>query len=328
MLLMNRPVCCVFKQIETRLPLLLVKYKSLLCESVGIIIMATLRSRCEHNIFVLWFLLLLPFFHTYSQPSKIGCLPYFHAWRGLSANLECRSESELCCTRLTENTGQKKSPKNLPSGLHNFVSCVFATKACIASPNKNLLNSNISPSTCLRNMVNFGWHLFTSLGHHSRFQWVSHLAFFTVATLLTGGQPNFARCLAISCAGTLHIFGGSCPLTEFFPSAKFTLHTSKSCILLHWQRYCTALQQLASNFAAWYKEWNYGTLADGATYIRLGGHHIGHRPTFYLLWPPYGIGQAIFSSCGFFFVFFLFFPRLFSAVTASVVTYTPIVWAR
>ena len=27
----------------------------------------------------------------------------------------------------------------------------------------------------------------------------------------------------------------------------------------------------------WYKEWNYGTFADGATYIRQGGH----RPTFY-----------------------------------------------
>jgi len=33
-------------------------------------------------------------------------------------------------------------------------------------------------------------------------------------------------------------------------------------------------------FAAWYKEWNYGTFAEGATYIRLGGHHVGHRPTF------------------------------------------------
>ena len=33
------------------------------------------------------------------------------------------------------------------------------------------------------------------------------------------------------------------------------------------------------NFAAWYKKWNYGTFAEGATYIRLGGHHVGHRPT-------------------------------------------------
>jgi len=31
-------------------------------------------------------------------------------------------------------------------------------------------------------------------------------------------------------------------------------------------------------FAASHKEWNYGTFADGATYMRLGGHHVGHRP--------------------------------------------------
>jgi len=34
-----------------------------------------------------------------------------------------------------------------------------------------------------------------------------------------------------------------------------------------------------------------------------------------LLWPPYVTGQAIiFSSCGFFFLSFSFFPRLISAV--------------
>jgi len=32
--------------------------------------------------------------------------------------------------------------------------------------------------------------------------------------------------------------------------------------------------------AAWYKEWNKGTAIEGATYIRKGGHHVGHRPTF------------------------------------------------
>jgi len=28
------------------------------------------------------------------------------------------------------------------------------------------------------------------------------------------------------------------------------------------------------NFAAWYKEWNYGT------FTGLGGDHVGHQPTF------------------------------------------------
>jgi len=48
---------------------------------------------------------LLSFFLAYSQRSQSGCLPYFHTWCGLSANLECRSK--MCCARLTENTGRK-----------------------------------------------------------------------------------------------------------------------------------------------------------------------------------------------------------------------------
>jgi len=35
---------------------------------------------------------------------------YFHTWCDLSANLGCRSEA--CSTRLAENAGRKKSPKN------------------------------------------------------------------------------------------------------------------------------------------------------------------------------------------------------------------------
>jgi len=34
-----------------------------------------------------------------------------------------------------------------------------------------------------------------------------------------------------------------------------------------------------SQTVAWYKEWNYGTFAEGATDIQLGGHHVGHWPT-------------------------------------------------
>jgi len=53
-------------------------------------------------------------FFFYSSPNlsrrKIGCLPYFHTWCGLSANLRCRSET--CSTRLAENTGRKKVAKN------------------------------------------------------------------------------------------------------------------------------------------------------------------------------------------------------------------------
>jgi len=58
----------------------------------GKIIMAALHSRCEDNIFALWFLV-------------------------SGANLGCRSET--CCTRLAENTGCKKIAICAPS--HNFV---------------------------------------------------------------------------------------------------------------------------------------------------------------------------------------------------------------
>jgi len=51
-----------------------------------------------------------------------------------------------------------------------------------------------------------------TLGHPSKFQRASRLGFITAATSLNGGQPNFARCLAVSCTGTLYIqFRGLLP---------------------------------------------------------------------------------------------------------------------
>jgi len=59
---------------------------------------------------------------------------------------------EMCCTRLFEYTGRKKSPfwhhRTSLSG------CTFAAKACINN-RKNLLNTDTS-STCPYDMVNFG----------------------------------------------------------------------------------------------------------------------------------------------------------------------------
>jgi len=102
---------------------------------------------------------LLLFFLALSQPSRIGCLPFFYTWCGPSANLECRSE--MCCTQLAGNAGPKKSPqiRHLGTitqlvGLYNLLDCIFATKACIDNQ-KKLLNSNISPR-CPHNMVIFG----------------------------------------------------------------------------------------------------------------------------------------------------------------------------
>jgi len=88
--------------------------------------MAALHSRCGHYVFILWFLLSFFFvFLAWSQRSEIGCLPYFHTWCGLSADLECRSET--CCTRLAENTARKKVAKNRTT----LLGYIFATKARI-----------------------------------------------------------------------------------------------------------------------------------------------------------------------------------------------------
>jgi len=76
-------------------------------------------------------------------------------------------------------------------------------------------------------------------GTPNKFQRVSRLDFVTAATSFTGVQANFARCLADSWADTMYIhFRGILPPDGIF--------TSKSCVLLYWQRYCAALQQRVS----------------------------------------------------------------------------------
>jgi len=97
----------------------------------------------------------------------------------------------MCCTRLAENTGRKKSPfwhhRTTLSG------CIFAAKACIDNRKKNLLNSNTS-SRCPHNMVNSGLLMRSvgEFGHPCKFQRVSHLGSVTAWHSSSGRQPNFA----------------------------------------------------------------------------------------------------------------------------------------
>jgi len=111
-----------------------------------------------------------------------------------------------------------------------------------------------------------------SLGHPSKFQLVSCLSFVTAPTSLNGCQQNFAGCLAVFWAGTLYIhFWGLLPLKEF-PAGKFTLHPSLAFCYIGSVTAWHSSSGRQPNFVAWYKEWNYGTFTEGATYIRLGGH--------------------------------------------------------
>jgi len=125
----------------------------------------------------------------------------------------------MCCTRLAENTGRKKSP----FGHHrtSLIGYIFATKACIDN-RENVLNNHIS-STCPRNMDNFGpltaemyWRVWSTPTNFNRL--ISRLGFIT--------QLPHRRCSTevnktsqdVWPSGLVHyiyIFGGSCPLTEF-----------------------------------------------------------------------------------------------------------------
>jgi len=93
-------------------------------------------------------------FQAKSQPSQIGCLPYFDTWCGPTTNLECRSE--ICCARLAGNAAPKKSPKSHHLGtIAQRCRAISSQRRHISTIGKNWLNINISP-TCPHNMVNFG----------------------------------------------------------------------------------------------------------------------------------------------------------------------------
>jgi len=91
--------------------------------------MVTLWNRVDHYIFILWFLSSFFFF-----PRLISAAAHWMSatWCGLSANLECMSE--MCCTRLGENTLRKKSP--FWHHRTTLLGCIFATEACIDNRKK------------------------------------------------------------------------------------------------------------------------------------------------------------------------------------------------
>ena len=114
-----------------------------------------------HPVVFSIYLLLSFFFPISSQPSQIGCLPYFHRWCGLSGNLRCRSET--CYTRLAE-IQHAGNDKNSPSGHRRTnLSGISSQLRHVSTIGKNLLSSNIS-STCSHNMVNFGSPLAAEIG--------------------------------------------------------------------------------------------------------------------------------------------------------------------
>ena len=169
---------------------------------------AVIFSSCGFFFLLLSSFFLAFFFLAHSQPSQIGCLSYFYTWCGLSVNLGCRSE--MCCTRLGENTGHKNRKKiAICAPLHNFVGLCLRNWGMYRQSEKSVKQQYLlhmfSQYGDLRLIS--GWDQFTSLGHPTKFQWVSGFGFVTASTSLNGGQPNFARCLAVSWAGMLWNIG-------------------------------------------------------------------------------------------------------------------------
>jgi len=169
-----------------------------------------------------------------------------------------------------------------PSEHHrtNLSGYIFATKAHIDN-RKKLLNSNIF-STCPHIMADFGllaakicWRVWDT---PSKFQRVSRLD----SLLQRRRSPEVKQTcpmfgsLAVWTATLCIHFREILRPDRILPGTEFTLRPSLAFSYIG-SVTCTALQ---TNFASWYKKGSYRTFAEGATYIRQGGHHVGNRPTF------------------------------------------------
>ena len=138
-------------------------------------------------------LLLLLVLLLISQRSEIGCLPYFHTWCGLSANLERRSEN---AARGSVKIQDSKITQKSPSAHHctSLLGHVFATKAHIVSRKKLVQQQYLlhMPSQYGELRPTSGWDLLGNLGHPSKFQRVSRLGSVTARHSSSWRQRNFA----------------------------------------------------------------------------------------------------------------------------------------
>jgi len=161
-----------------------------------------------------------------------------HTWCGLSVNLGCRSET---CCEPAGSAGPKKSPKSGDLGtIAKLCRAISPQIRHVLTVGKKTVKQQCLPHTASQygeHQPTSRWDLLASLGHPCKFQRVSRLGSVTAATSLTGGQPNFARCLAVvTWAGRLLIhFRRLLPGNGILPCAKFTLRPP-SLALSYWQR--------------------------------------------------------------------------------------------
>jgi len=249
--------------------------------------MCSIYGRPAQQMRTLYFAVVVTYF-LFSSPILSGRrLHVYHAWCGLSANLECMSENVLHAARWKYST--QKLRKKLPSAHHrtSLLGYIFVTKAHIDNRKKSIKQQyllHMAPQYGERRPN--GWDRFGSMGHPSKFQRVSRLGFVTAPTSLSGGQPNFSRCLAISCAGTLYpVYTFLGALAEFCQvQNSLCIQVSRSAILaasLHGTRAVGVSQTLWRGTRSGITELSLLVIFNRGRHLYSeGGHHVGHRPTF------------------------------------------------
>jgi len=126
--------------------------------------------------------------------------------------------------------------------------CIFATKACIDN-RKKIVKQQYLLRICLHNVVNFG-PLAAEIGSGV---WGTPANFNGFASCLrycndvAHRRPTALCTMFGSLLGwyTIYTFSGAVASWRNFARCKIHF-TSKYCVLLYWQRYCTALQQQPS----------------------------------------------------------------------------------
>jgi len=225
--------------------------------------MAALRVADADIIFCScsFYLLLLCF----SSPIVTGRTLDVYTWRGLSANLECMSE--MCCTLLAENTGCKNYAKNRRMGtIVQSCRAIYSQLRHVSTIGKQPVKQQYLLHMCSQYgefRPTNGWDLLGSLGHGCSTE---------------VNQTLHDVWLSLGLIHYIYIFGGSCPLTEFYQlQNSLCVQVLRSPILtalLHVRHSSSGRQP---KFASWKKEWNSQTvpLIFGRAAITLGiGPHL------------------------------------------------------
>jgi len=185
--------------------------------------------------------------------------------------------SEMCCTRLAENTGRKNYAKN------RHLRTTAQICRAISSQLRHV-------STIGKKLVKWQYLLHTSSQYGpltAEICWrvwgipANFNGFRALASLLQQRRsPEVNQTLHDVCPspGLVHCIYilGAVACNGILPAAKFTSHP---CLTFSYIGSVTA-RLSSSGRQPMFAAWNYGTFAEGATYIRQGGHHVGHWPKF------------------------------------------------